>query len=148
MPEILFLLVALVAGITMAIQGSLNSVLGEITGLWEANFVVHVIGTSLIAVIIFLLNLNKGDFGNLTEAPWYVYVGGILNVIIIYTVVVTIPKLGVANATASIIVGQVTTAAIIDHFGFWGLDTVPFHWTKLAGVILLAAGAKLVLNTG
>jgi transporter family-2 protein len=132
----------------MAIQGSLNSVLGKIVGLWEATFVVHVVATLLVAIIIFILNLNKGDFANLSEAPWYTYVGGILNVLILYGVVMSIPKLGVANATTAIIVGQVTTAVLIDHFGLWGLEAIPFQWIKLLGVALLALGARLLLNTG
>lgn len=148
MSEIIFFIIALIAGISMAVQGSLNSVLGKIVGLWEATFVVHIIATFLVAVIIFVFNLNKGSFSSLSEAPWYTYLGGILNVMILYGVVISIPQLGVANATAIIIVGQVTTAVLIDHFGLWGLETIPFHWTKLVGVVLLALGAKLLLNTG
>ncbi|SJZ58004.1 DMT family transporter [Selenihalanaerobacter shriftii] len=147
MPDIIFLVIALIAGVSMAIQGSLNSVLGKIAGLWEATFVVHIIATILVAIIIFILNLDKGDFTNLVNAPWYTYLGGALNVIILYGVVISIPQLGVANATTAIIVGQVTTAVIIDHFGFWGLDSVAFHWIKLVGVGLLAFGARLLLST-
>ncbi|MBM7624066.1 DMT family transporter [Sporohalobacter salinus] len=148
MSQIFFFVFAVIAGTAMAIQGSLNSVLGKIIGFWEATFVVHIIATLLVAIIIFIFSLNKGDFGNLVKAPWYTYIGGILNVIILYGVVVTIPELGVANATTLIIVGQVTTAVIIDHFGFWGLETVPFQWIKLVGMGLLALGARLLLNMG
>lgn len=148
MTQAFFFIFAVIAGAAMAIQGSLNSVLGKVIGFWEATFVVHIIATLLVAIIIFIFSLNKGDFNNLVKAPWYTYIGGILNVIILYGVVVTIPKLGVANATTLIIVGQVTTAVIIDHFGFWGLEAVPFQWTKLIGVGLLAWGAKILLNTG
>jgi len=148
MSETVFFIIALIAGISMAIQGSLNSVFGKIVGLWEATFVVHIIATTLVAIIIFILNLNKGDFSNLAEAPWYTYLGGILNVIILYGVVISMPELGVANATTIIIAGQVTTAVIIDHFGFWGLDAVPFQWIKLLGAVFLAVGVRLMLSTG
>ncbi len=56
-----------------------------------------------------------------------------------------IPRLGVASATTAIIVGQVLTALCIDHLGCFGLDKVPFTWTKLLGLALLAAGAWLLL---
>lgn len=148
MPQTLFLIVALISGVAMAVQGSLNSVLRKVVGIWEATFVVHVIATSLVAVIIFIFHLNKGNFGDLVDAPWYTYLGGILNVIILYGVVMSIPELGVANATTAIIVGQVTTAVIIDHFGFWGLETIPFQWIKLVGIALLALGARILLNSG
>ncbi|MGM0471683.1 MAG: DMT family transporter [Bacillota bacterium] len=148
MSQTLFLLVALTAGVAMAVQGSLNSVLGKIIGFWEATFIVHVIAVLVVAGLIFIVGLNKGDFSKFTQVPWYIYLGGILNVIILYGVVVSIPELGVANATTLIIVGQVTTAVIIDHFGFWGLDKVPFQWMKLLGLALLAIGAKIMLNSG
>ena len=57
----------------------------------------------------------------------------------------SIPKLGVATATTAIIVGYVTTATLVDHFGLFGLQKIPFTWTKLIGVVLLAVGAKFML---
>ncbi|MDN5366221.1 MAG: bacterial/archaeal transporter family-2 protein, partial [Thermacetogenium sp.] len=35
---------------------------------------------------------------------------------------------------------------IIDHFGLFGLKEIPFTWWKLLGIVLLATGAKLMLN--
>lgn len=139
------LLIGLVAGISMALQGSLNTVLSKIIGLLEANFVVHVIG-AVVLVVLLLFRLGQGDLTRMGDAPWYSYLGGLLSAVIIYTVMASISKLGVAVATTAIIVGQVSTALIIDHFGLFGLREIPFTWWKLAGVILLATGAKLMLN--
>jgi transporter family-2 protein len=61
-------------------------------------------------------------------------------------VVASIPRVGVALATTAIIVGQVATALLIDHFGWFGLEKMPFTWWKAAGLVLLAAGARLMLN--
>lgn len=137
---------ALVAGITMAVQGSLNTALGKVIGLLEATFMVHVIGTLALVVFLFFLQLGKGDLGRIVQAPWYTYLGGLLGVLIVYAVVASIPKLGVAVATTAIIVGQVSTALFIDHFGLFGLKEVPFTWWKLLGLVLLATGSKLMLN--
>ncbi len=137
---------ALIAGITMALQGSLNSALGKVVGLLESTFIVHVIGTVALVILLFLFQLGRGDLGRFNQAPWYTYLGGLLGVLIIYAVVASIPKLGVAVATTLIIVGQVATALVIDHFGLFGLKTVPFTWWKLLGLVFLATGAKLMLN--
>ncbi|MDH7576670.1 MAG: DMT family transporter [Bacillota bacterium] len=140
------LIFALVAGVTMALQGSLNSALGKVIGLLEATFIVHVTGTLTLIILLFLLQLGRGDLGRWAQAPWYTYLGGLLGVLIIYAVVASIPKLGVAVATTLIIVGQVSTALAIDHFGLFGLKAVPFTWWKVFGLALLATGAKLMLN--
>jgi len=139
------ILIAMAAGISMAVQGSLNAVLGKYVGEIEATLFVHIIGTMAIALIV-ILGLGKGKLGNFVNAPWYAFLGGIISVLIIYGVLASIPKIGVALATTAIIVGQVSTALLIDHFGFFGLDKIPFTWVKLVGLILLAAGAKLMLN--
>lgn len=139
------LLIGLVAGISMALQGSLNTMLSKVVGLVEAAFIVHLIGAVALAALL-LLRLGHGDLGRIGDAPWYAYLGGLLSVVILYTVMVSISKLGVAVATTAIIVGQVSTALIIDHFGLFGLREIPFTWWKLFGVALLATGAKLMLN--
>ena len=142
----IYLVLALLSGLSMAIQGSLNTALGKIIGLWEATLTVHIIGTATVAAIIFLTPLAKGDLEKLNHAPWYTFFGGVLSVIIICLVVASIDKLGVALATTAIIVGQVSTALAIDHFGLFGLEAVPFTWWKGIGTVLLAAGALLMLR--
>lgn len=144
------LALAFISGISMAVQGSLNSVLGKIAGLFQATLVVHVIASLAVAVILLLQPVlqpaAKGSLAHLPRAPWYVYLGGLLAVLITYAVVTAIPRVGVAPATTAIIVGQVGAAALIDHFGLFGLQKIPFNLLKLAGVALLAAGAWLLLN--
>lgn len=140
------LVVAAVAGIAMAIQGSLNSVVGKTTGLLEATLVVHVLGAATAAVLLFLVRFGPGELAQIGQVPWWAFLGGPVGVVIIYGVVASIPKVGVALATTAIIVGQVSMAMLIDHFGLFGLKEVPFTWWKVVGLALLAAGARFMLN--
>ena len=141
-----FLIIAVLAGVAMAFQGALNSALSKIIGLWEATFLVHASATIVLVFIIFLLKMGKGDFALYHKAPWYLYLGGIIGVLITYGVVTSIPKLGAASATTAIIVGQVLTALIIDQLGLFGLKEISFTWMKFLGLILLSVGASLLLN--
>jgi transporter family-2 protein len=140
------LFLALVSGILMAVQGSLNTALSKVVGLWEATFVVHVTGTAVLVAVLFFLRIGRGDWTQLTQAPWYAYLGGLIGVFIIYLVAASIPSVGVANATTAIIVGQVLTAVIIDQIGGFGLARIPCGWNQVAGLVLLALGAKLLLR--
>ena len=139
------MLIAMISGISMALQGSLNAVLGKYVGQIEATLFVHIIGAAVVMMIV-LAGLGQGDIANYATAPWYAYLGGLISVLIIYGVIASIPKVGVALATTAIIVGQVSTALLIDHFGLFGLKKVPFSWEKLVGLVLLAAGARFMLN--
>lgn len=143
--SIIALIIAAISGIAMALQGSINSALGKIIGLLEATFIVHVVGTLVTVAALFLFQLGQGNLSRLPQAPWYTYLGGAIGVLIIYGVVASMPRVGVANATTAIIVGQVITAMVIDHFGFFGLEQIPFSWWKALGLALLAAGARFML---
>lgn len=139
------LLLALISGVAMAVQGSLNSALAKITGLLQATLVVHLTATIAVTLLLFF-PLSPGSLTRIIQAPWYLLLGGLIGVLITYGVVASIPKVGVALATTAIIVGQVTMALIIDHWGLFGLDKIPFTWWKAVGLILLATGARLMLN--
>lgn len=140
------LLFALLSGILMAVQGALNGALSKVVGTWETTFIVHLIGVVLLGVMLFGFSVGKLSWSAMQSAPWYTYLGGIVSVFIIYLVAASIPKIGAANATTAIIVGQVTMAVVIDHFGLFGLGGEPFSYKQGIGVLFLAVGAKLLLR--
>ncbi|NMB20032.1 MAG: DMT family transporter [Firmicutes bacterium] len=141
----LALVLAALSGLFMALQGSLNTALGKVVGLLEGTFIVHLIGT-LLALGLLLVGLGQGSIAEYSRAPWYTYLGGVLSVGIIYLVTSAISKLGVAPATTAIILGQVFTAALVDHFGWFGLECIPFSFGKAVGIVLMAGGAWLLLS--
>jgi transporter family-2 protein len=144
--EMLPLVLALISGVLMAVQGSLNTSLSKAIGLLEATFVVQITGTILVMILLFIFNLGKGNLSAWQNAPWYSWLGGIIGVAIIYLVAASIPSVGVANATTAIIVGQVLTAIIIDQFGGFGLERMACSPKQIFGLVLLAIGAKLLLK--
>jgi transporter family-2 protein len=140
----LYLGLAALSGAAMALQGTFNAALGKVIGIWESTLVVHIIGVLTVLVIIICLGLGWQG-GKLQEAPWYAYLGGIMNVVIIYAVVRTIPQIGVGNATTAIIVAQILTALMIDNTGAFGMKQYDFQLRDLIGVALLAIGARILL---
>ncbi|MEW6183902.1 MAG: DMT family transporter [Bacillota bacterium] len=142
--QIVSLLTAAAAGGLMAVQGSVNALLGKIIGLVEATFVVNVIGA--VAAGILLLLYRSGGFSRLHHIPWFAWSGGVLGVLIIYGVAKSIPKVGVAPATTAIVVAQILTAAAIDHFGLLGMARLPFSGWRVMGGLLLGAGAWFLLR--
>lgn len=142
---LLSLALASLSGLAMAVQGALNAALGKALGVLEATFIVHITGTVLIAVLL-LLRFGKGQLWPLPSIPWYYYAGGLLGVVIVYLVVISIPALGMSNATTAIIVGQIITAWVIDYFGLFGMARSECGFTQIFGLFLLAVGAKLLLK--
>jgi len=138
-------LIAAISGVAMAVQGTINSSLSQKTSLLSATLVVHVIGTfvALVTMLAWRAPLLEHDW---SSVPWYLYLGGVLSVIIVGLVAVSIPKIGVCNATTAIIIGQLSMAVLIDHFGWLGMSKL--HWSpwQLLGIGFFAAGAKLLFR--
>lgn len=69
-----------------------------------------------------------------------------MGVLIIFVVAFALPRAGVAKATTAIIIGQVTMAMLIDHFGLFGIEKAPVSWWKGLGLAFLAAGGYFMLR--
>jgi transporter family-2 protein len=53
------------------------------------------------------------------------------------------PKFGVGNAVFFVLIGQMISAAAIDHFGLFGAQVSPISLTRAAGIGLMACGVWL-----
>lgn len=144
--KILPFLIAAFSGVAMAVQGSINSSLGKVIGLWESTFIVHVVGLLMVTLLLFICRLGNGCLTDIVKAPWYSYLGGILGVLIVYSVVLSIPKVGVAPATTAIVLAQVFTAGLVDHLGLFGMKKIPFSLYNIIGTLLMAGGAWMILK--
>lgn len=137
-------MLAALSGAFMALQGALNATLGRLVGTWNA-----VLLSSLLATVLVLAVAAPTAVRLLSHPghlPWYLYLGGPLVAAITYLVILTVPRLGMANATTAILLGQLATAFLVDHFGLFGLNRHPFQWLNLLGLLLLAAGARILLG--
>ncbi|AFM00838.1 hypothetical protein Desde_2507 [Desulfitobacterium dehalogenans ATCC 51507] len=137
--------IAALSGIAMAIQGTLNSGLYQKTSILAATLVVHIIGTVIGLIAVMVTRVPLLDY-NWLSIPWYFYLGGVLSVVIVGLVALSIPKIGVSNATTAIIIGQVGAALIIDHLGLFGAERLAWNPWQFLGLLLFAVGAKLLFN--
>ncbi|HHY25706.1 MAG TPA: DMT family transporter [Desulfitobacterium dehalogenans] len=137
--------IAALSGIAMAIQGTLNSGLYQKTSILAATLVVHIIGTVIGLIAVMVTRVPLLDY-NWLSIPWYFYLGGVLSVVIVGLVALSIPKIGVSNATTAIIIGQVGAALIIDHLGLFGAERLAWNPWQFLGLLFFAAGAKLLFN--
>ncbi len=143
------LILAAVAGSIMAWQGVINSLLSREVTLAGATLIVHILGTILSGAILLVAH-TTGRVGigwaDLATVPWYGFLGGALGVAIVWSVAASIGITGAVPATTGIVAAQVLTAALLDHFGLFHLRQVAFSPARGLGILLLAAGAWLMLR--
>lgn len=132
---------SIIAGVCMSLQGVFNTRLGDKIGQWETNIWVQ--GSGLIITFIILLFAGNGNFKNIKSSNKVYLLGGALGVIIIFTVMQGIKTLGPTYSIATILIAQLIAAAIIDIFGLFGTDKMPFHFSKLVGISIMILGVLI-----
>ena len=132
------MMMAVVAGAAMSIQGMMNTRLSEGIGLYESN--VFVQGTAFLLSLIALIFLGKGSFQGLMEVNRLYLLGGVMGIVITITVMLAIGGSSPTVAIAVILMAQLAVAALIDAFGWLGAEKAPFLWNKYLGLALMIVG--------
>ncbi len=137
-----YLIVALAAGVALATQSAINTQLAKAMSgeAVIATFISFAVGTIVLFFIAWVKTDLWGNLSTVPSQPWWKLIGGILGAVVVFTTVLLAPKLGITAMLFFIIVGQLITAATIDHFGLIGMPIREVNITKLIGLIIVAFG--------
>ena len=137
---------SLVAGVAGSIQVAVSGAFGRRIGVLEAT-AFGAIGAALIITGLVLV-VRQGFGGVLAgvhEPPW-LWLNGVMGAIVVTTITFTAPRIGTFATIGLLIAGQLFMGVVIDAFGLFGLERIPLTWARIAGLVLLCAGALLVLK--
>ena len=166
--DALLLLLAFGAGLAAATQILVNGAMGEERGVPEALLVS--VTVTYGSVVLFMLgrfallgdlNLNTPGrpliyllplavigvmafLGLMRGLEWYYFLGGLAGAMIVWTVALTGPRIGIATTSAAIIAGQMVGAILWDHLGLLSQAKDPIDALKIAGALLIVGGVVLV----
>ena len=137
-----YLIVALAAGVALATQSAVNTQLAKAMSgeAVIATFISFAVGTIVLFFIAWVKTDLWGNLSAIPSQPWWKLIGGVLGAVVVFTTVLLAPKLGITAMLFFIIVGQLITAATIDHFGLIGMPIREVNITKLIGLIIVAFG--------
>lgn len=139
-------LLALVAGVLLAMQGGLNAQLGV---LLQNPILASLIAFSCSTVFALLLFISTGypipDVTEMATVPKYLwFLGGLFSVIGISLYYFTIPQLGVSKMISLGLTGQLLFALIAGHFGWFNLPEEPISFKRLLGALAMITGIFLL----
>ena len=137
---------AVAAGLAGSIQVALMSRLGERIGVLEALGFAATLTAALAVLILLLAHHSLDGFARALHQPWWMLLGGVLGLLIVFTVTYAGPRIGVAATVGILIAGQLAMGAAIDRWGLFGSDRIALHWPRILGIALLAVGAALSLR--
>ena len=135
-----------VAGLAGSIQVAIMSRLGERVGVLEALGFATVLTAVVATAGLLIVRHSLAGYDRALHQPWWTLTGGLLGLLIVFTITYAGPRIGVAATLGIMIAGQLAMGAAIDRWGLFGSERIALHWPRLVGIALLAVGAALSLR--
>lgn len=139
------LLLGCLSGVLISLQNTLNSKVNERTGKWVTTTLV--LGSGFLASFMLGFILEGRDFFALQNMKTWYWLSGLLGVVIVTCLMQGIRLLGATYAVSIVLTSQLGFALLFDSVGLFGLETVPFTFRKLLGVLVIIGGI-LVFKLG
>ncbi|MDE7366775.1 MAG: DMT family transporter, partial [Lachnospiraceae bacterium] len=135
------IIIALISGALMSVQGVFNTGVTKQTGTWLTNSWVQLTGFLVCLAVWLFKERQENNIASLFQIDHkYMLLGGVIGAFITLTVILSMDHLGPAQAVLLIVISQVVVAYLIELFGLFEVEKVGFQWSKLVGVIVAIAG--------
>ncbi len=136
------MMIALLSGAMMSIQGIFNTEVTKQTSLWVSAGWVQL--TAFLACVLMWLFTGRQQVTGLFQVqPWYLLTGGLLGAGITYTVIRSMADLKPARATLLIVVTQMLVSYGVELLGLFGVEKAEFVWRKALGAAVAIVGIVL-----
>ena len=137
------MLISILSGALMSIQGVFNTAVTKQSGIWMASGFVQFTAL-LVCIVAWFITGREGTVASLFAVDKkYMLLGGAMGAFITYTVIKGVELLGPAKAIMFIVVSQLIVAYLIELFGLFGSQKASFDFSKLIGMGLMIGGVIL-----
>ena len=144
LPKLFYFLLMLFVGVGVALQPLVNANLAARVGVAQSSFISFAVGTAAMAAV--MLAYGHGSLAALPGTPLWQLTGGLLGALFVTAIIIAAPKIGTLAALSAAIATQLITGAALDHFGLLGGRTIPLDPWRVAGALMLFAGAGLMMK--
>ena len=141
-------IIALISGALMSIQGVWNAGVTKQTSIWTAAGFVQFSALTVCVIAWFISGKEKSVSTLLQVSPKYFLLGGVLGAFITFTVIKSVAILGPAKSAMFIVTAQLIASYLIEVFGLFGTEKVPFSWQKLCAAAVTAGGVIWFKSAG
>lgn len=137
-----YAIVMILAGFGVPFLAAMNAKLGSYIGSPAAAAAILFAVAFSIALGVALVVAPQG-FAKLPTAPKHLFLAGVLIAFYLLSITFIAPHFGVGNAVFFVLLGQLFSAALVDHFGLFGAQASPISLTRAAGIGTMAVGVWL-----
>lgn len=137
-----YAIIMLVAGIGIPILAAMNAALGRHVGSPAAAAVVLFV-VALVTALVVAAVTGPHAYDRFGSAPKQLFLAGALIAFYVLSITFIAPHFGIGNAVFFVLLGQLISAAAIDHFGLFGAQVSPLGLARAGGIALMAVGVWL-----
>ena len=133
------ILIALLSGALMSIQGVFNTEVTRQSSIWVSAGWVQL--TAFVTCLVMWLLTGRPEVQGIWQVrPWYMLSGGVIGALITWTVIRSVESLGPARSALLIVVAQFAVAYGIEVFGLFGVEKSGWEWKKAIGALTAVIG--------
>jgi bacterial/archaeal transporter family-2 protein len=136
---------AVFAGLAGSVQVAVMGRFGDRVGVLEALTFATCVQLLLSLSILLAVRLGPGGLSSAFRAPVWMWAGGVMGLIVVFTITFAQPRIGATATIGILIAGQLVMGAVIDRFGLFGVEQIAISWPRALGIGLLGIGAALSL---
>ena len=137
---------SVLAGLAGAVQVAVMSQLGDRISVAGALAFASLFTAVAAFAILLAARRSVSAYVDAFHQPWWMLMGGVMGLLIVFTITYAGSRIGVAATVGILIAGQLLMGAAIDRWGLFGSEKIPLHWYRLLGIALLGVGAALSLR--
>lgn len=135
-------LIMFAAGIGIPLLAALNARLGANIGSPAAAATVLFIVAFVTAALTMIIT-GPEALRAIPAQPKHLFLAGILVAFYVLSITYVAPTFGIGNAIFFVLLGQLVSAAAIDHFGLFGAQLTPVTGLRLTGVAVMTLGVAI-----
>ena len=136
-------LVVFLAGVGFGVQAPLNAALGRGIGSGVAAAAIS-FGVGFAALLALTLAFGQGAALLRAPAmPLVYWAGGLLGAVVVWSVLWSVPTIGVLTAIATLVLGQLTAALVLDALGAFAAPVHAITPTRVLALLMVAGGLVL-----
>jgi len=136
---------AVAAGLAGSVQVAVMGRFGGRIGVVEALTFSTGVQLALSLAILLVARTGFGGLGGAFRAPAWMWLGGLMGMTVVFSITFAQPRIGATATIGILIAGQLVMGALIDRFGWFGVDQISLSPARMIGIALLGIGAGLSL---
>ena len=143
---IFYAVLMIFAGMGIPVMAALNAGLGGKLQNPALATIVLVIVALFAAIALMFVTAGISFTTPPKSTPMYFHMAGILFMFYISTISWVAPKFGFGNAITFILLGQLVSMCVIDHYSLFNAVQYSFSWKRLLGILLMLSGIYLIVK--